>query len=116
MSRARPLLVALGLLSVGAAGITAASAQNINQRKTAPPPANSKISRVVALAELQSKQDGGNSLRKDELTVTHECGTVSVGGTGAGKEAPRRSSLVGTNLAANKESVVNAENIVNICR
>lgn len=110
------LTVALGF-SVAAPGpATGPAAQELNQRKTAPPQANSKISRIVAQAELQSEQDGGNSLRKDELSVTHECGTLSVGGTPASNEAPRRDSLRGSNLASNKETVVNAKNIVNICR
>jgi hypothetical protein len=118
MNRGHPIaLKAVAGLSMAALVATiGASAQELNPRKSAAPQGSAKVSRVVAAAELQSERDDDNSLRKEELSVTHECGTVSVGGTPASKEASKPQTLRGSNLATNKENVVSAKNIVNICR
>ena len=93
----------------------AAGAQQLNQRKGAPPAAESKKSRLVARAELQARA-GGGSLKKEELTVTKSCGNIHVGGTDAAAKA-RPDSLVGSNQSLRGEGGATVvKNVVNICR
>lgn len=92
-----------------------ASAQQLGKRKAAPPSAESKVSRIVARAELQAKQQGGSSLKSEQLTVTKSCGNVQVGGTQAATDQPRPTSLL-QNQTLRNENVTVARDTVNICR
>lgn len=93
-----------------------AAAQQLNQRRDAPPEASSKVQQVVARAELQSRQSGGGGLKDDKLTVTRSCGAVQVGGTQAGTDRARPTSLVPSQTLVNKDNATVVKNVVNICR
>jgi serine protease inhibitor ecotin len=108
------LAVAAAALVVGAVLAQAVTAQQLNQRKSAPPAAESKKSRMLARAELQAQEDG-SSLKSEELTVTKSCGNVQIGG--APTADPGKRTLVGSQPSLrDRDNGTVVTNVVNICR
>lgn len=112
MRRRRFVLLAAVCAAVGLAGQTA-SAQQLNQRKGAPPSSESKKSRLVARAELQA-QEQGSSLKSDDLTVTRSCGNVQIGATA--RDPAKPDTLVGSQQGLRGDNATVVKNVVNICR
>jgi putative hemolysin len=111
----RRLAAAAAALVAGAALAQVVTAQQLNPRKSAPPAAESKKSRMVARAELQAQQDGG-SLKSEELTVTKSCGNVQIGGAPPPDPGKSR-TLVGSQPGLrDRDNATVVSNVVNICR
>lgn len=108
-------MVGAAALVMGASLIQAAAAQQLNNRKSAPPTAESKKSRMVARAELQAREDGG-SLKGEELSVTKTCGNLQIGGTPPPDPRTPRSRVGSQPGLRDGDKATIVENVVNICR
>lgn len=109
------LAVAPVALVAGALLAQAVTAQQLNNRKSAPPAAESKKSRMVARAELQAQEDGG-SLKGEELSVTKTCGNLQIGGAPP-PDSRKSRTLVGSQPSLrDRDNGTIVTNVVNICK
>ncbi|MBL4692548.1 MAG: hypothetical protein JKY92_04385 [Magnetovibrio sp.] len=83
---------------------SAAQAQNLNQRSSAPPGAIAKKARVLTQARRQAAQSGGGLNHK---TVNTDCSKVEIG-TQAAQQKGR--------ITQREQIVVIPGDVINICR
>jgi len=101
---ASSLTVSIILILGAFIGPSDTSAQNLNNRKAAPPGAKAKIGRVLSKARSDAAESG-QELNKD--TVNTDCSPVEVG-----TQAPPENGR----LSRNEQIVVVPGDIINICR
>jgi serine protease inhibitor ecotin len=116
MQEVKRLALVMAVAALAAAAIApSAQAQQLGRRKSASPQAESKVTRVVARAELQARSQDGSSLKSDDLRVSRSCGNVQIGGTASARDQSRPNSLV-PSKTLRAENVTVTKDTVNICR
>lgn len=112
--------VVAGALALAIAG--SAGAQQLNQRKTADPAADAKLSRMSTRGALQAAKQGGDTLKNDDLSdmaVHTDCGPVQIGGTqtaGPGDSKEKESLLRKRTSEDDESTTLVPGDVVVICR